>query len=99
VGAGETQVDGVINRTNDHPVTGLGFDSAEVHPNKWQTLIALLRLRVLRLFRDIQKLYFMIVLPLGFAAFGLYVHSIQSTVPKMKSLVLNRGDQTLFMFM
>ncbi|XP_021921419.1 ATP-binding cassette sub-family A member 5-like [Zootermopsis nevadensis] len=90
IGPGETQIDGVINQTNDHPVTGLGFSSTEVHPNNWQTLVALLRLRVLRMFRDIQKLYFMIVLPLGFAAFGLYVHSIQSTDPKMKSLTLNR---------
>ncbi|XP_069698967.1 cholesterol transporter ABCA5-like isoform X2 [Periplaneta americana] len=89
VGAGETQIDGVINQTNEPPVTGLGFDPVETNPNMCQTLVALLRLRILRMFRDIQKLYFMIVLPLGFAALGLYVHSIQSTDPKMKSLVLN----------
>ncbi|KAJ4426611.1 hypothetical protein ANN_26409 [Periplaneta americana] len=92
VGAGETQIDGVINQTNEPPVTGLGFDPVETNPNMCQTLVALLRLRILRMFRDIQKLYFMIVLPLGFAALGLYVHSIQSTDPKMKSLVLNAGQ-------
>jgi ATP-binding cassette subfamily A (ABC1) protein 5 len=99
MGAGETQIDGVINQTNEHPVTGLGFDPVQRNPNKWQTLVALLRLRVLRMFRDIQKLYFMIVLPLGFAALGLYIHSIQSTDPKMNSLTLNGGEQTFFMFM
>ena len=92
VGAGDTQIDGVINQTADHPVTGLGFDPVDINPNNWQTLIALLRLRILRMFRDIQKLYFMIILPLGFAALGLYVHSIQTTDPKMKSMVLNAGD-------
>ncbi|PSN57079.1 ATP-binding cassette sub-family A member 5 [Blattella germanica] len=85
VGAGDTQLDGVV----EHPVTGLGFDPVDINPNAWQTLTALLRLRILRMFRDIQKLYFMIVLPLGFAALGLYIHSIQSTDPKMKSMVLN----------
>jgi ATP-binding cassette subfamily A (ABC1) protein 5 len=97
VGAGETQIDGIINQTNEHPVTGLGFSTIETNPNKWQTLVALLRLRMLRMFRDIQRLYFMIILPLGFAAGGLYIHSIQSTDPKMKSLILNAGDQTIFM--
>ncbi|XP_023723147.1 ATP-binding cassette sub-family A member 5 isoform X3 [Cryptotermes secundus] len=89
VGAGDTQIDGIMNQTNEHPVTGLGFSTIETNPNKWQTLVALLRLRMLRMFRDIQRLYFMIILPLGFAAGGLYIHSIQSTDPKMKSLILN----------
>ena len=97
VGAGDTQADGVINQTNEHRVTGLGLNPIETKPNQWQTFVALLRLRVLRMFRDIQKLYFTVLLPLGLAACGLYVHSIQSTVPKMKSLVLNGGDYMLFM--
>lgn len=92
VGAGETQADGVINQTSEHQVTGLGLNPIETKPNQWQTFVALLRLRVLRMFRDIQKLYFTVLLPLGFAACGLYIHSIQSTDPKMKSLVLNGGD-------
>jgi ATP-binding cassette subfamily A (ABC1) protein 5 len=92
VGAGDAQADGVINQTNEHHVTGLGLNPVETKPNQWQTFVALLRLRVLRLFRDIQKLYFTVLLPLVFAACGLYVHSIQSTDPKMKSLVLNGGD-------
>lgn len=52
-------------------------------------MIALLRLRMLRLVRDIQKLYFMILLPLALAALGLYLNSIQTVEPKMKSLVLS----------
>jgi ATP-binding cassette subfamily A (ABC1) protein 5 len=98
VGAGETQIDGVVNQTNERPVTGLGFSTIETNPNRWQTLVALLRLRMLRMFRDIQKLYFMIILPLGFAAGGLYIHSIQSTDPKMKSLILNGGDKIPLIF-
>jgi ATP-binding cassette subfamily A (ABC1) protein 5 len=50
------------------------------------------------MFRDIQRLYFMIILPLGFAAGGLYIHSIQSTDPKMKSLILNGGDKIHFIY-
>jgi ATP-binding cassette subfamily A (ABC1) protein 5 len=92
VAAGETQTDGIMNQANEHHVAGLGLNPIETNPNQWQVFVALLRLRVLRMFRDIQKLYFTVLLPLGFAACGLYVHSIQSTDPKMKSLVLNGGD-------
>ncbi|GFG35680.1 hypothetical protein Cfor_11467 [Coptotermes formosanus] len=88
---GDTQTDGIMNQANEHHVAGLGLNPIETNPNQWQVFVALLRLRVLRMFRDIQKLYFTVLLPLGFAACGLYVHSIQSTDPKMKSLVLN-GD-------
>ncbi|CAG2053674.1 unnamed protein product [Timema podura] len=88
---GDTQVDGNPNQLTEHHVTGLGFDPVETKPNAYQIILALLRLRILRMVRDIQKLYFMIVLPLGFAALGLYLNSIQTIESKMKSLVLN-GD-------
>lgn len=52
-------------------------------------MVALLRLRTLRMFRDIQKLYIMIVLPLTFAALGLYMNSIQEMDSKQLSLPLN----------
>lgn len=59
-------------------------------------MIALLRLRVLRLVRDIQKLYFMIFLPLAIAAFVLYIDSTQNIEPKMNSLLLNENTYREF---
>lgn len=88
---GEPHADGTVHQGDMHSVPGLGFDPIETKPNILQTLTALLRLRVLRMVRDIQKLYFMIVLPLGFAALGLYLNSIQTIEAKMKSLALNGG--------
>lgn len=80
----------IISETKS-PITGLGFEKIETKPNFMQTLFALLRLRILRMLRDIQKLYFLIALPLALATIGLYLNSIQSTKPKTKSLPLN-GD-------
>lgn len=78
----------IISETKS-PISGLGFEKIETKPNFFQTLFALLRLRLLRMIRDIQKLYFMIVLPLALAAIGLYLNSIQSTKLKTKSLSLD----------
>ncbi|XP_017782555.1 PREDICTED: ATP-binding cassette sub-family A member 5-like [Nicrophorus vespilloides] len=71
------------------PITGLGLEKVEVDPGVFQTLFALLRLRTLRLVRDIQKLYFLVILPLALAALGLYLNRIQSWEPKQNSLLLN----------
>lgn len=78
----------IISETRS-TITGIGLEKIECHPNIFQTLIALLRLRTLRMFRDIQKLYFMILLPLGLAALALYFNSIQSIQPKIQAIVLN----------
>lgn len=78
----------IISETKS-PTTGIGLERIECHPNCFQTLIALLHLRFLRLIRDIQKLYFMILLPLALAALGLYFNSIQSIEPKLQPLALN----------
>ncbi|KAJ8972472.1 hypothetical protein NQ317_016605 [Molorchus minor] len=79
-GGGDTnQVGGleIISETKS-PIQGIGLEKIECRPNVFQTLIALLRLRILRLIRDLQKLYFMILLPLGLAALGLYFNSVQN---------------------
>ncbi|KAI2474243.1 ATP binding cassette (ABC) protein subfamily A member [Diabrotica virgifera virgifera] len=75
--------------TCESPIKGIGLDSIECHPNWFQTLIALLRLRILRLRRDIKKLYVMIFLPLGLAVLGLFVNSMETGQLRTKSLVLN----------
>lgn len=88
----------IISETRS-PITGIGLEKIECRPNSFQTLIALLRLRTLRMIRDIQKLYFMVLLPLGLAALGLYFNSIQVTEPKFAALALNGttyGSQTTF---
>lgn len=52
----------------------------------------MLRLRILRLFRNIQLLYFTIVAPLFLIVLGLHLNSIQTVEIKMQSLRLNTGN-------
>ncbi|XP_025262176.1 ATP-binding cassette sub-family A member 5 isoform X1 [Camponotus floridanus] len=80
--------DGVHNDRNP-PVLGLGLDPIKIRPNFLQTLYAMLRLRVLRLLRNIQLLYFTIAMPLALIVLGLYLNSIQTVDIKMQSLKLN----------
>lgn len=82
--------DGVHNDRNP-PVLGLGLDPIKIRPNFLQTLYAMLRLRILRLFRNIQLLYFTIVAPLFLVVVGLHLNSIQTVEVKMHSLELNTG--------
>lgn len=97
VAAGDVHLDGVQNTPELKPsLMGLGLENIEAKPNGWQTMCALLRLRTVRLLRDLQKLYFMILLPLFLAALGLYLNSIQTVEPKMKSLALNASTYRTF---
>lgn len=88
---GEMQTGGleIISETK-YPISGLGFEKIETKPNAFQTLLALLRLRILRMIRDLQKLYIMILLPLALAAGGLYLNSMQVLEPRFKVLALNK---------
>lgn len=93
------QTDGQVKNTGELPdgvhndknpmVLGLGLDPIKIRPNFCQTLYAMLRLRVLRLFRNLQLLYFTIVAPLALVVLGLYLNSIQVVSIKMDSLELN----------
>ncbi|XP_046604475.1 cholesterol transporter ABCA5-like isoform X2 [Neodiprion virginianus] len=80
--------DGVHNEKNP-VVLGLGLDPVKTRPNFCQILKAMLRLRILRLFRNIQLLYFTIVAPLALVALSLYINSIQTVDIRMQSLDLN----------
>lgn len=95
-GAGDLP-DGVHNDRNP-PVLGLGLDPIKIRPNFLQILYAMLRLRVLRLFRNIQLLYFTIVAPLALIIVGLYINSIQTVDIKMQSLQLNSGIPLYIIF-
>ncbi|XP_029171757.1 ATP-binding cassette sub-family A member 5-like isoform X1 [Nylanderia fulva] len=93
--------DGVHNNDRNPPVLGLGLDPIKIRPNFLQTLYAMLRLRVLRLFRNIQLLYFTIVMPLALIVLGLYLNSIQTVDIKMQSLKLNSqtyGEETKILY-
>ncbi|KAK0172353.1 hypothetical protein PV328_005684 [Microctonus aethiopoides] len=93
------QTDGQVKNTGELPdgvnndknpmILGLGLDPIKIRPNFCQTLYAMLRLRVLRLFRNLQLLYFTIVAPLALVVLGLYLNSIQVVSIKMDSLELN----------
>lgn len=58
-------------------------------PGNLKTIFALLKLRLIILIRDLQRLYLMIILPFGFVAIGLYLNSIQIILPVMHSLILD----------
>ena len=96
LGSGEMP-DGVHNEKN-RAILGLGLDPIKIRPNCLQTLYAMLRLRVLRLFRNIQLLYFMIVAPLALVALGLYLNSIQTVDIKMQSLELSNGKYFILLY-
>ncbi|XP_058130067.1 cholesterol transporter ABCA5-like [Anopheles ziemanni] len=72
------------NRTN-----WMDLDDIQLHPSRWSTIGALLKLRLTILFRDIQRLYLLIILPLAFTALGLYLNSIQVLSPIMRSILLD----------
>ncbi|XP_044260177.1 cholesterol transporter ABCA5-like [Tribolium madens] len=98
-GGGDTMGGLEIISETKSPITGIGLEKIECHPNVCQTLISLLRLRVLRMIRDIQKLYFMVLLPLGLAALVLYFNSMQTIEVKLTPLALNGStyaDKTTF---
>lgn len=72
------------NRTN-----WMDLDDIPLYPSRWSTIGALLKLRLTILFRDIQRLYLLIILPLAFTALGLYLNSIQVLSPIMRSILLD----------
>ena len=67
------------------------LDDVILQPTVTKTLYALLKLRIIIILRDLQRLYLMIILPLGFTAIGLYLNSIQVILPMMRSIVLDNG--------
>ncbi|XP_020292793.1 ATP-binding cassette sub-family A member 5-like [Pseudomyrmex gracilis] len=92
--------DGVHNDRNP-AVLGLGLDPIKIRPNFLQTLYAMLRIRVLRLYRNIQLLYFTIIMPLALITVGLYLHSIQTVDLKIQSLELTTktyGEKTKIVY-
>ncbi|XP_015126948.1 ATP-binding cassette sub-family A member 5 [Diachasma alloeum] len=105
------QVDGQVKGAGGEPdgvhtdknpaILGLGLDPIKIRPNFFQTLYAMLRLRCLRLFRNIQLLYFTIVAPLALVVLGLYLNSIQTVEVRMQSLELNNntyGKETRILY-
>ncbi|XP_011864541.1 PREDICTED: ABC transporter A family member 1-like isoform X2 [Vollenhovia emeryi] len=91
--------DGIHNDGNP-PVLGLGLDSINIRPSFSQSLYAILRIRVLRLFRNVQLLCFTIIMPLALTAIGLYVNSTQKVDVKMEPLQLNNCtyDETKILY-
>ncbi|CAG9770151.1 unnamed protein product [Ceutorhynchus assimilis] len=76
-GGGDLQEIGGLEAISEtkSPISGIGLEKIECTPNVCQTLLALIKLRALRMCRDLQKLYFMILLPLVCAALSLYFTS------------------------
>ncbi|XP_014207034.1 ATP-binding cassette sub-family A member 5-like isoform X2 [Copidosoma floridanum] len=94
-------LDGGSQNDKSPTILGLGLDPVKIEPKIMQTFCAMLRLRVLRFFRNYQQLYFTIVAPLALVVLGLYLNSIQTVEIKMQSLELNNdsyGDDTRVMY-
>lgn len=66
-----------MKKAKKQPLTWSELDALPLRPHAWRTLGAMLRLRCVIMMRDLQRLYLMIALPLGFTAIGLYLNSIQ----------------------
>ncbi|KAI5722388.1 hypothetical protein M8J76_007632 [Diaphorina citri] len=58
----------------DDKIAGIGHESVVIERSELQVFAAITRLRLIRLFRDGQKLYIMLIIPLIFAAIGMYMH-------------------------
>uniref|UniRef100_A0A1B6L2P7 ABC transporter domain-containing protein n=2 Tax=Graphocephala atropunctata TaxID=36148 RepID=A0A1B6L2P7_9HEMI len=79
--------DGMLQSHNGEST--LKFD-VEYKPNWVQMMRAMLRLRILRLFRNSQQIFLMIILPLVFTSLGFFVNQANHKAPRDSTLVLNR---------
>ncbi|XP_055621731.1 cholesterol transporter ABCA5-like [Toxorhynchites rutilus septentrionalis] len=79
----------VVKLNSQNKTNWMDLDDIELNPSCFNTIIALLKLRITILFRDIQRLYLLIILPLAFTALGLYLNSIQVISPVMRSILLD----------
>ena len=81
----------LIRSSNDHTLktSWMELDDIVLRPSLVATIYALLKLRTIILFRDLQRLYLMILVPLLCCGVGLYLNSIQVVTPTMRSIELN----------
>ncbi|XP_058834897.1 cholesterol transporter ABCA5-like [Topomyia yanbarensis] len=79
----------VVKLNSQNKTNWMDLDDIELKPSCSNTIVALLKLRITILFRDIQRLYLLIILPLAFTALGLYLNSIQVISPVMRSILLD----------
>lgn len=89
----------LIRSSNDHTIksTWMDLDDIVLKPSLLSTTYALLKLRTIILFRDLQRLYLMILVPLLCCGVGLYLNSIQVVIPTMRSIELSNetyGDNS-----
>ncbi|XP_055532678.1 cholesterol transporter ABCA5-like [Wyeomyia smithii] len=81
----------VVKLNSQNKTNWMDLDDIELRPSCFDTIVALLKLRITILFRDIQRLYLLIILPLAFTALGLYLNSIQVISPVMRSILLDNS--------
>ena len=70
----------IVKLNSKNSTNWMDLDDIEFKPTCFKTMTALLKIRIIILFRDIQRLYLLIILPLAFTAIGLYLNSIQVSV-------------------
>lgn len=75
-----------------HPVIGLGLDAIKADPNLLQTIRAMIKLRLLNIYREPSRFILVALVPLLFSAIGLYLNVKTVQDNKMKSLVLNQSE-------
>lgn len=81
----------LIRNSNDNTMKSswLELDDIVLKPSLVSTTYALLKLRTIILFRDLQRLYLMILVPLLCCGVGLYLNSIQVVLPTVRSIELS----------
>lgn len=60
-------------------------------PTNWNTIMALLKMRIKRVLRDVHKLYVMILLPIVFLATGIILNKLSHEIPPIRSITLNNS--------
>lgn len=81
----------LIRASHDQTIKSswMELDDIVLKPCLLSTTYALLKLRTIILFRDLQRLYLMILVPLLCCGVGLYLNSIQVVLPTVRSIELS----------
>ncbi|KAL1453664.1 hypothetical protein WDU94_009984 [Cyamophila willieti] len=67
-------------------VTAIGLDPVSIERSTLQVFGAIFKLRLIRVYRDVQKLYIMVIIPLLFAGIGIYMHRNNNQMFEHKAL-------------
>uniref|UniRef100_A0A8D8UDB1 ATP-binding cassette sub-family A member 5 n=1 Tax=Cacopsylla melanoneura TaxID=428564 RepID=A0A8D8UDB1_9HEMI len=71
-------------------VTAIGLEPVSLQRSSLQVFGAIFKLRLIRVYRDVQKLYIMVIIPLLFAGVGMYMHRNNNQMFEHKTISLTQ---------